>query len=281
MELRERNQTVSTESLHKPSRCETLSRTPRFKKAIYAFFFGVCGVVCILMIVLVSSADGSDLKFGPTVAIDCGQVRGISLSTTGPYSFRGIPYASPPNGNLRWRPPKATTQVNKNCWEGTLEATTFGSRCYQRRRDDTSKHIGNEDCLYLNVWTPTLNQSAQLPVIVWLHGGYLCTGNANEDHFSPTEDLAKETNTVYVSFNYRLHAFGFMTLKWLADDSTTQTSGNYGFMDMIVALQWIQRNIEQFGGSKNQVCFITRRTVTIISILSFCRRFRRGVLFTL
>ena len=254
MELRERNPNVSPESTLVSSRCETLTRKPMVRKAIYAFFFGICGVVCFLMIFLISSANGSALKFGPTVAIDCGQVRGISQSTTGPYSFRGIPYASPPNGNLRWRPPKATTPENKNCWEGTLDVATYGSVCYQRRRDDTSRHIGKEDCLYLNVWTSTLNQTAQLPVAVWLHGGYLETGNGNEDWFSPTENLAKETGTVYVSFNYRLQAFGFVALQWLADDSPINTSGNYGFMDMIVALQWIQRNIDKFGGDKNQVC---------------------------
>ena len=200
-------------------------------------------------------ANGFIFQSSPVANTDCGLVRGVSLETGGPYSFRGIPYASPPSGNLRWRPPLPTSIRHNNCWRGIFNATNFGNICYQRRRNDTSQYFGSEDCLYLNVWTSTLNKTAQLPVAVWLHGGYLETGNGNEVEagFSPTEQLAKETNTVFVSLNYRLQAFGFMSLQWLADNSTTNSSGNYGFMDMIEALKWVQRNIGNFGGDSNQV----------------------------
>ena len=203
---------------------------------------------------LIKLANGFLLTSNPNVTTDCGKVQGVSLSADGPFSFRGIPYASPPSGNLRWRPPLSTAFRNNNCWKGTFDATRFGNICYQRRRNNTSQLIGSEDCLYLNVWTPTLNKTAQLPVAVWVHGGSLETGNGNEAGFSPTEKLAIETNTVYVSLNYRLHALGFISLQWLADNSTTNSSGNYGFMDMIEALKWVQRNIENFGGDSNQVC---------------------------
>ena len=202
---------------------------------------------------LIQYGNGFLLTSNPSVTTDCGDVQGVSLSADGPYSFRGIPYASPPIGNLRWRPPLPISVGNKNCWKGTLDATSFGNVCYQRRRNDTSQLIGSEDCLYLNVWTPTLNKTAQLPVAVWIHGGALEIGNGNEAGFSPTEQLAKETKAVYVSMNYRLQAFGFMSLQWLADNSTTNSSGNYGFMDMIEALQWVQRNIGNFGGDSSQV----------------------------
>ena len=197
--------------------------------------------------------NGFILSPDPVVNTDCGPVLGLSSSAAGPYSFRGIPYATPPVGQLRWRPPEAVSTQNKNCWNGTFHASHFGNICYQRRRNDTSQYHGSEDCLYLNVWTPTLNQSAKLPVAVWIHGGYLETGNGNEEGFSPTEKLSEETGTVYVSMNYRLQAFGFMALKWLATDSPTNTSGNYGFMDMIEILRWVNRNIEAFCGDKNQV----------------------------
>lgn len=195
--------------------------------------------------------------FRPTVQTDCGPVQGIppTLVPTviGPYSFRGIPYARPPVNDLRWRPPEPIAAENKNCWTGTLDASKFGNFCYQRRRNDTSQYFGSEDCLYLNVWTPTIDPTAKLPVAVWIHGGYLETGNGNEDNFSPTGKLSSETNIVYVSFNYRLQAFGFMALQWLADDSPKNTSGNYGFMDQIEVLKWVQRNIVKFGGDKDKV----------------------------
>ena len=230
-------------------------RRIRPNKAVLFIYTYKCKMRTFLLYLLLHIRLGSGfiLTSNPVVTTDCGPVQGVSLSAAGPYSFRGIPYASPPSGNLRWRPPLPTIVGNKNCWKGTFDATKFGNVCYQRRRNDTSKYFGKEDCLYLNVWTPTLNKTAQLPVAVWLHGGYLETGNGNENGFSPTEKLAEETNTVYVSMNYRLQAFGFMALQWLADDSSTNSSGNYGFMDMIEALRWVQRNIDSFGGNINQV----------------------------
>ena len=210
---------------------------------------------CVVLIICVCATRiyGFILTPDPVVNTDCGPIQGVPSSPDGPYAFRGIPYASPPVGNLRWRPPEVISKQNNNCWNGILQASNFGNICFQRRRNDTSKYHGSEDCLYLNVWTPTLNQSAKLPVAVWIHGGYLESGNGNEVDFSPTEKLSEETDMVYVSMNYRLQAFGFMALKWLADDSTTNTSGNYGFMDMIEVLRWVKRNIEEFGGDKSKV----------------------------
>ena len=203
----------------------------------------------ILITQFTYSVHGFILTPDPIVNTDCGLVQGISSSQNGPYSFRGIPYASPPVGRQRWLPPREINRQTGNCWTGILNATEFGNKCFQGQENYT----GSEDCLYLNVWTPSLDQKAKLPVAVWIHGGYLLDGDGNTPTYSPSEKLSQDTSTVYVSMNYRLNAFGFIALDMLAYDSPTNTSGNYGFMDIIAALRWVNRNIEGFGGDKNQV----------------------------
>lgn len=187
----------------------------------------------------------------PTCQTTCGPVAGIHQD--GAYSFRGIPYAEPPVGTLRWKPPKALSREAGTCWNGTFLAQQYGNTCYQRDIFNHTKHEGSEDCLYLNVFTPTLDSGAIKPVMVWLHGGYLEYLNGNWPTYSPTEKISSDTDIVYVSLNYRLHAFGFLALQLLENESETNTSGNYGFMDMILALQWVQSNIKNFGGDPNQV----------------------------
>ncbi|XP_029904358.1 uncharacterized protein LOC115357119 [Myripristis murdjan] len=181
------------------------------------------------------------------VSTDCGDYRGTHKN--GAYSFKGMPYAAPPVGDLRWAPP-----ANPVCGSGLRDATRFRSMCPQvRPLSNTGKVMGREDCLFVNVWTPTLKSEAKLPVMVWIHGGYLHMFSGGEEGYSPTEQLAAETEVVYVSFNYRLNAFGFMALEILREGSPTNTSGNYGFMDQIAALQWVKRNIHVFGGDPGKV----------------------------
>lgn len=190
----------------------------------------------------------------PTCQTTCGPVAGIYQD--GAYSFRGIPYAEAPVGKLRWKPPRALSKQAGTCWNGTLTAQKYGNTCYQRSPYDPTKYDGSEDCLYLNVFTPTVSPVARKPVMIWLHGGSLIFSNGNWPLYSPTEKLSKDTDIVYVGLNYRLHAFGFLALQLLADDSETKTSGNYGFMDMILAFEWVKTNIASFGGDPNQVTFI-------------------------
>ena len=159
----------------------------------------------------------------------------------------------PPIEKLRWRPPVPLSKTSSSCWNGTFNAQKFGNTCFQRSVTGPSAYDGSEDCLYLNVITPTLDPKAKKPVMVWVHGGSLQVLNGNWPLYSPTEQLASDTDVVYVGFNYRLQAFGFMALQLLADDSPTGTSGNYGFMDMILVLKWVQENIRNFGGDPNQV----------------------------
>lgn len=191
----------------------------------------------------------------PVVPTNCGNVRGERLQTESGFAFRGIPYASPPIRSLRWRPPVGTRKENNNCWSGTLSAQTFGSQCVQRDVKNHSKVVGDEDCLYLNVLTPKINETAQLPVLFWIHGGFLTFGNGTgyDIGYAPTVELAEKLNVVFVSINYRLNAFGFMALEWLKTGSPTNTSGNYGFMDMLEALRWVKENIRNFGGDPNKV----------------------------
>lgn len=145
----------------------------------------------------------------------------LILQKDGAYSFKGIPYAAPPVGPLRWAPPAEPV-----CSSGVSDAGCFRSACPQvRPLSKDGRVIGQEDCLFLNVWTPTLSQGAKLPVVVWIHGGYLLMLSGGEPQYSPTEKLAADTRMVYVSFNYRLNAFGFMALKILSEGSPTSTSG--------------------------------------------------------
>ncbi|KAM5138307.1 para-nitrobenzyl esterase-like isoform 2-T2 [Mantella aurantiaca] len=210
----------------------------------------VIGVGIILLCLLaagfayLSGNSGCTLVDVPT---PYGKVRGHHCDHV--YMFKGIPYARPPTGPLRWRPP-----VEPTCWNDTLSATEFKSMCAQvRPLDETGTVMGSEDCLYVNVWTPSLDHEAKLPVMVWIHGGYLLIDSGAEPGYCPNEDLVRHSKIVHVSFNYRLNAFGFMALSELRKGSPTNTSGNYGLMDQLAALKWVQKNIQNFGGDPKKV----------------------------
>ncbi|XP_035507854.1 para-nitrobenzyl esterase [Morone saxatilis] len=206
------------------------------------------GVLALLSIATYLGYVAQTLPPGVTeVSTHCGDFRGRLKN--GAYSFKGMPYAAPPVGNLRWAPPTEPT-----CKSVTSDAGRFGSVCPQvRPLLSSGKLMGQEDCLFINVWTPTLQPDAKLPVMVWIHGGFLHMLSGGEEGYSPTEKLAADTGMVYVSFNYRLNAFGFLALEILREGSPTNTSGNYGFMDQIAALKWVQRNIHVFGGDPGKV----------------------------
>ena len=172
--------------------------------------------------------------------------------------FKGIPFAKPPAGSQRWKAP-VPCDVNR-CWRGTFNASEFGSVCAQQdilNSKDPSSVIGSEDCLFINVWTPEKRASENLlPVLVYIHTGYLLYASGNWKGLHPSPELISEMKVVGVSFNYRLNAFGFLALKSLADASASKTSGNYGFMDQILALKWVQTNIKKFGGDPGSVTLI-------------------------
>jgi para-nitrobenzyl esterase len=186
-----------------------------------------------------------------TVGTDIGDVSGATIEGGKAYVFKGIPYASPPVGNLRWRAPQPVA-----AWTGTRAAMEFGPRSIQHERPSTSiSYFGpeteSEDCLYLNIWTPTLDRGAKRPVMMWLHGGSFAVGSSSLPIFDG-RGLARK-GVVVVTVNYRLGALGFMAHPELTRESETGASGNWGLLDQIEALRWLGRNIEAFGGDPNCV----------------------------
>uniref|UniRef100_A0A8C5N022 Carboxylic ester hydrolase n=1 Tax=Leptobrachium leishanense TaxID=445787 RepID=A0A8C5N022_9ANUR len=221
------------------------SRTVRNYRLILAVTGG-CLVLCVLVAGL-AYLSGKSLCTLVDAVTECGKVRGHHCGKA--YMFKGIPYASPPTGNLRWRPPQKPT-----CWNTTRNATEFGSVCAQVQPfGENGTVTGSEDCLFVNIWTPSLDRDAKLPVMFWIHGGFLHMLSGSEPGYSPTEELAENSPVVHVSFNYRLNAFGFMALELFREGSPTNTSGNYGFMDQLAALQWVRDNIRYFGGDPDKV----------------------------
>jgi len=177
-----------------------------------------------------------------------GDVEG-TVEQSGIISFKGIPFAAPPVGNLRWREP----QPVKN-WEGVLKADKFAAKPMQTNifGDMASRSTGgSEDCLYLNVWSPAKKSSGGLPVLVYFYGGGFVAGDASEPRYDG-ESMAKK-GIVALTVNYRLGAFGFMSHPELTQESPHHASGNYGLLDQTAALEWVQKNIAAFGGDPKRV----------------------------
>lgn len=199
---------------------------------------------------LVTSVAAAD-----PVRTDTGFVAGTASSDGTVRIYRGIPYAKPPVGDLRWRAPQPPL-----AWDGVLQADHFQSNCMQREQKPNNSLFTklfyspseprSEDCLYLNIWTAG-DRDARRPVMVWIHGGGF-RGGSTADPLYDGANLAQQGIT-FVSINYRLWKFGFFAHPTLNAESHDRTSGNYGLMDQIAALQWVQRNISQFGGDPSNV----------------------------
>lgn len=185
-----------------------------------------------------ASAAPSD----PTVSISTGQLRG-GLTSDGVAVFKNIPFAQPPVGALRWREP-----LPAKPWSGVRDATAFGPMCHQSGNQQLP-HA--EDCLQLNVWTPKWPMTSPVPVMVWFHGGGNTAGSGIEALFNG-ETLARH-GVVLVTANYRLGVFGFFAHPDLTKESSHHASGNYGLLDQIQALRWVQENIARFGGNPRNV----------------------------
>ncbi|MEA2762922.1 MAG: para-nitrobenzyl esterase, partial [Gemmatimonadaceae bacterium] len=186
----------------------------------------------------------------PRVTIDTGTLEGAIDSSTRVIVFRGIPYAAPPVGALRWRPPQSAKH-----WTGVRSATKLGHNCVQHQPysdiDPFAAGV-SEDCLNLNVWTKSLDPRVSgRPVMVWIHGGGFFAGFGGEERHNGAR-LAQK-GAVVVTVNYRLGAFGFLAHPALAAESPHHAAGNYGLLDQIAALQWVQRNIARFGGDPSRV----------------------------
>lgn len=209
-----------------------------------AFGKHVWAAVCVFMIFGIS-ARANNL----TIKTDKGKIHG-KLSDDGQVRiFLGVPYATPPLGELRWKPPQTDFK-----WRGVREATSFGFRCMQPDifHDMHFRDPGeSEDCLTLNVWTPAKDRHAKLPVMVWIYGGGFVAGTTSEPR-QDGEHLAHK-GVVVVSMNYRLGLFGFFVHPGLAAESPQHAAGNYGLMDQTAALEWVKRNVSAFGGDPGNV----------------------------
>jgi para-nitrobenzyl esterase len=206
--------------------------------------FVACFIAAVLFGILTVNTEAAD-----RVKVANGVLEGTGRQKSGVRMFKGIPFAEPPVGDLRWKPP----QPAKN-WKSVREAKNFGPRCMQHFIFDDMKFRSDgvsEDCLYLNVWTPAKSGRKKLPVLVYFYGGGFIAGDGSELRYDG-ESMATR-GIVVVTLNYRLGPFGFLSHPELTKESPENASGNYGLMDQAAALQWVNKNISTFGGDPQKV----------------------------
>lgn len=206
-------------------------------------FFGAVALFCAGILPQQSRAETE-----PVVQTKTGQLRG-NLISTGRAEFLGIPYAQPPVGDLRWKPPVPTKP-----WKGVRDVQHFGAPCAQLPAGDWNRRDaenGQEDCLFLNVITPQWPVKEKLPVMFWIHGGANTGGTASSALYK--DGTLVEHGVILVTVNYRLGIFGFMAHPELTKESPHHASGDYGLMDQIAALRWVHENIASFGGDPDNV----------------------------
>ena len=270
-----------------------------------AVFLVSCALI-LLMYFIFGSEYGVETitSFAPLIMTDLGIISGFeyyyvseSNVSTLLYGFRGIPYASPPVGSLRWKPPQKLQP-----WNGVLDAKTLGSPCVQAGPDGNIQ--GSEDCLYLNVYStcnPSVNYDRSslsnpnpapvlYPVLFFIHGGGMMMGSPNATYdsliasFANSTEDAENEGLVVVEIAYRLNAFGFLANKELSIESNrtsdgVYTSGNYGLLDQIAALEWTQNNIKMFGGDPSRVTIAGQSSggTSVFGLISASRNKTRGL----
>ncbi|HEU4414981.1 MAG TPA: carboxylesterase family protein [Candidatus Angelobacter sp.] len=209
------------------------------------------GIVLLAVAVLMFTSAAFAAISDP-VRVEQGMVAGAAGSSPDIRVYRGIPYAAPPVGNLRWRAPQAPAP-----WQGIRKATEFSNACWQTPYPPAAAIYQaqlpplSEDCLYLNIWTPAKTAKDKLPVMFWIHGGGFTRGFAGTRSYDG-EALARK-GVIIVTINYRLGVFGFLAHPALSAESGHHASGNYALLDQIAALQWVQKNIAAFGGDPTRV----------------------------
>jgi len=201
-------------------------------------------VLCAFALSLIAAA-----RAGEPLHVDGGTIADMPPDANGVRNFKGIPFAAPPVGDLRWREPQPVKP-----WQGERSADQFGPRCMQTSRlgaiDPLNPRM-SEDCLYLNVWTPANAPNDKLSVMVWIHGGSFNVGAGSEPWYDGA-NLAKN-GVIVVTLNYRVDVFGFLAHPDLTTESEHHASGNYGLQDQLAALGWVKRNITTFGGDPDRV----------------------------
>jgi para-nitrobenzyl esterase len=207
----------------------------------------VIRALCLAALPLACSAIAAN----EPVRLDTGLLQGVPGANPEITVYKGVPYAAPPVGDLRWRAPKGPAK-----WDGVRKADQFSATCMQTNYAEGSPYrqppaAVSEDCLYLNVWTGAKSAKERRPVMVWIHGGALTRGAGSLPTYDG-EALAKK-GVVLVTINYRLGIFGFFAHPELTKESDRNSSGEYGFLDQIQALEWVHKNIEAFGGDPKRV----------------------------
>ena len=198
----------------------------------------------VLTGIVAQGAQAQPPALGPEVRIDTGAVRGAPRDAGGVLAYKGIPYAAPPVGDLRWRAPQPV-----RAWDGVQDRTQFGNRCLSALENDPEPGPPrSEDCLSLSVWTAAQQAEEKRPVMVWIHGGGFQFGSSSS-RVSDGTQLARK-GVVVVSLNYRVGVLGFLAHPELDADGP---SGNYGLQDQVAALRWVQANIARFGGDPGNV----------------------------
>jgi para-nitrobenzyl esterase len=209
-------------------------------------------LVLVLMTVSLTSLTMSAAAASGPVRVEQGLLAGTNGASPEVRVYRGIPYAAPPVGDLRWKAPQSAAP-----WQGVRQATEFSNACWQTPYPPAAAIYQSqlpplsEDCLYLNIWTPAKSTKDRLPVMVWIHGGGFTRGTANTRAYDG-EALARK-GAVIVTINYRLGIFGFFAHPGLNAESGHNASGNYALLDQIAALEWVKKNIAAFGGDPGRV----------------------------
>ena len=202
----------------------------------------------LLAIAFVFSLSGFAFTANDTIRVEGGLISGSTAD--GVRSYKGIPFAAPPVGELRWKPPQPVV-----AWAGVRECTEFGPQCPQAPYPQGSLFYSppqrqSEDCLYLNVWTAA-KAGEKRPVMIWIHGGALTRGSGSTRTYDGTAFAKK--GVVLVTINYRLGPLGYLAHSELTAESPQRSSGNYGMLDQIAALKWVKKNIAAFGGDSNRM----------------------------
>jgi para-nitrobenzyl esterase len=211
----------------------------------------ICALAVLFAGALVMSLHIWAASDSSVVKVESGQLKGAVEN--GVVAFKGVPFAAPPVAQLRWRAPQPVAP-----WAGVRPAAKFAPDCLQVPFPSDAAPVGagglSEDCLYANVWAPATHGAKKLPVMVWIYGGGFVNGGSSPDVYNGTHFA--EHGVIFVSFNYRVGRFGFFAFPALTAEHPDEPHGNYGYMDQIAALKWVQKNIAAFGGDPGAVTIL-------------------------